>query len=269
MTPRRAYEAILRRGKDVPHFAAWHGRGNLARQNRATLQTLRGKHAGERCFVMGNGPSLARMDLTRLGREVTIGTNRVYLLFDQWQFMPTYYVCINELVLEQFTSDIEQLPMPKFLNWNRRSLFRHANNTMFLRVGLGIQDHFCRDLAKTIASGGTVTFACLQLAYYLGFDEVILIGLDHSFVEKGIPNTTEVRTAETDQSHCHPNYFPKGVKWQLPDLFRSERAYALARNAFERAGKRIVDATERGHCHVFEKAEFASFFGDRQDSLPP
>ena len=68
----------------------------------------------------------------------------------------------------------------------------------------------------------------------MGFKEVIIIGLDHYFVEKGRPNKTELRTADKDESHCHPDYFPKGIKWQLPDLYRSEIAYAHARKAFEK-----------------------------------
>ena len=96
----------------------------------------------------------------------------------------------------------------------------------------------------------------LQLAYFMGFSEVILIGVDHNFVEKGTPNKTEVRTAETDQSHFHPQYFPRGVRWQLPDLQRSEQAYALARAAFERAGRKILDATVGGRCPVFERVAY-------------
>jgi hypothetical protein len=115
-------------------------------------------------------------------------------------------------------------------------------------------------VTRTISSGGTVTFVALQLAYFMGFETVILIGLDHSFVEKGVPNKTEVRHSERDDSHCHPDYFPKGIKWQLPDLYRSELAYALARQAFERDGRRIVDATPGGKCGVFPKSDFDTFF---------
>src|SRR5262249_54292447 len=114
------------------------------------------------------------------------------------------------------------------------------------------------DVSHPISSGGTVTFVSLQLAYFMGFREVIVIGLDHSFAEKGIPNSTEVRQSEKDQSHCHPDYFPKGTKWQLPDLYRSEFAYALAREAFERDGRNIIDATIGGRCEVFRKESFAS-----------
>ena len=83
--------------------------------------------------------------------------------------------------------------------------------------------------------------------------EVIIIGMDHSFKEKGRASKLETRTQEVDESHCHPDYFPKGIKWQLPDLLRSEIAYQLAQQTFERENKSIIDATINGQCDVFKK----------------
>jgi hypothetical protein len=110
---------------------------------------------------------------------------------------------VNELVLEQFASEIQALPMPKFLNWNRRALFkRDDEETVYLRVKLNLFDTFTPDLTKPLSSGGTVTFVALQIAYYMGFSEVILIGVDHNFADTGTPNKTETRRSSVD--------FPKG-----------------------------------------------------------
>ncbi|HTX92070.1 MAG TPA: hypothetical protein VMC09_12725, partial [Anaerolineales bacterium] len=119
------------------------------------------------------------------------------------------------------------------------------------------------DVTRPIYGGGTVTFAALQLAYYMGFETVILIGVDHNFVDRGTPNTTVLRTSDRDENHFHPDYFPAGSKWQLPDLRRSEIAYEIARQAYERSGRQILDATVDGHCQVFEKVEFESLFSTR------
>jgi len=51
-----------------------------------------GRHAGERCFVVGSGPSIARMDLSWLKDEITICVNQSYKALD---FDPTY-VCIGD-----------------------------------------------------------------------------------------------------------------------------------------------------------------------------
>lgn len=260
ITPTRIGNAVLRRIKDIPDALSWK-LSKLANDNRGHLAGYHDIHRGQRCFIIANGPSLGAMDLRALAGEFTISMNRAYILYAQWGFTPSYYVGINELVLEQFATDIAQLDMPRFVNFNRRRCFGGSRNEpMYLRVGLGLEDRFCRNIAGTISSGGTVTFACLQLAYFMGFSEVILIGLDHNFVEKGVPNTTEVRRQARDESHCHPDYFPQGIKWQLPDLYRSELAYALARQAFEADGRRVLDATVNGKCQVFDKVDFLRLF---------
>lgn len=257
----RLYEAAKRRTSDIPHFLAWSIPNSFSRVNSERLRSYVGRHNHQRCFILGNGPSLSTMDLSPLKNEITFGLNRIYLLFDRMQFLPTYYAAVNELVLEQFSSEIRSLPMPKFLNWNIRSKFNiHDENVNFVRLKLSVSDGFARDFTRSLYSGGTVTYVALQIAYAMGFSEVILIGVDHSFSDKGVPNKIETRQSETDANHFHPAYFPKGIKWQLPDLKRSELAYMLARNAFERDGRKIVDATVGGKCPVFERVDFYSLF---------
>ena len=48
------------------------------------LGALKDKHKGERCFIIGNGPSLKQTDLTKLKNEYTFGLNRIYLAFRRW-----------------------------------------------------------------------------------------------------------------------------------------------------------------------------------------
>lgn len=251
----RAISAIQRRIQDIPHAWGW-SLSTQAYHNRERLSRFKDIHAGKRCFILGNGPSLAKMDLTRLKDEFTFGTNRIYLLFNGTDFRPTYYVSINELVLQQFADDIKELPFLKFLSWNSRHLFREQDDILYLRIKPSLFDSFTKEITHPISSGGTVTFVAMQLAYYMGFAEVILIGVDHSFADKGIPNRTETRESKIDPNHFHPNYFPIGSKWQLPDLTRSEIAYTLARDVFKRSGRRIIDATIGGKCPVFEKTDW-------------
>ena len=60
----------------------------------------------------------------------------------------------------------------------------------------------------------------------MGFSEVYLIGVDHSFDTKGKANQTVVSTGD-DPNHFSPEYFGKGFRWQLPDL-DVRNAYRLA-----------------------------------------
>lgn len=259
ITFERVNKALIRRLDSMPHVLSWYSPGSLAKRNREKLNKLRDLHRGDRCILMANGPSLNLINFDQIRNEITIGMNRIYLLFDKLPSPPTYYICVNEFVLEEFASDIGSLEMTKFLNWNRRALFSSDDeHTIFLRLSLTINDYFGLNPIKGFASGGTVTFNALQLAYFMGFKQVIIIGLDHSYSEKGVPNKIEVRTNEKDTSHFHPDYFPKGVKWQLPDLLRSEIAYAMARKQFEHDGREILDATIGGQCPNFKKVTLES-----------
>jgi hypothetical protein len=254
-------EALKVRLIDIPNSLAWSLPLEASRKNRARLLAMKDRHRGERCFIMGNGPSLAKMDLAPLQGEVTFGLNRVYLLFDKLPFRPTYYVCVNDLVLAQFAEEIRSLSMPKFLSWTARKDFPADDpGTLFIKLAYSFVDRFARDFDGSFYAGGTVTYVALQIAYLMGFSEVVLIGVDHSFVDQGIPSSTEIRKTDIDVNHFHPQYFPKGTKWQLPDLVRSEMAYRVARDTFIHDGRIVKDATVNGHCPIFEKADFKSLF---------
>ena len=99
----------------------------------------------------------------------------------------------------------------------------------------------------------------MQLAYYMGFQQVILIGVDHNFVTQGPANQEVVSTGQ-DPNHFSGEYFGKGFHWQLPDLVSSEQAYQLARSTYERAGRQILDATVNGKLNVFPKVSYNSLF---------
>jgi hypothetical protein len=262
ITFRRVLDALESRIKNFPHRISWNRWSKDYLRNCARLESYRDIYKGERCFIIGNGPSLKRMDLAPLKNETTFGMNRIYLLFNQMGFETNYFVSINKLVLDQFAAEIARLEMPKFLNWNQRSLFESGESeTIYLHFSLALKDKFVMDLCQPIYSGGTVTFAALQLAYWMGFSQVVLIGIDHNFVEKGTPNQTEIRREERDASHFSPDYFPKGVRWQLPDLLRSELSYRLAKDAFENDGREVVDATIGGRLEVFRKVDYGQLFG--------
>lgn len=118
---------------------------------------------------------------------------------------------------------------------------------------------FARDVRGRLWEGATVTYVALQLAFYMGFQQVILIGVDHSFSTQGKPNTTVVSQGD-DPDHFHSAYFGKGFRWQLPDLDTSERGYILAREAYRQAGREVLDATIGGKLTVFPKVDYSSLF---------
>ncbi len=261
LTGKRILNGIARRMASLPDSIAWKLNNQEAQENRLLIKSLRQKYRGKRCFIIGNGPSLNDIDFNLIRNEFSFGSNRIYLLQETKKFLPSFYVSMNELVLEQYYHDISALPILKFINWNRRHLFVQGDkNLAFLNLNLNLSDQFITDLSQPICSGGTVTFVAMQIAYYLGFTEVYLIGVDHNFIQSGTPNTVEIRNQNKDQNHFDSNYFPKGAKWQYPDLVRSEIAYRISKVAFENDGRKILDATVNGKCQVFEKVDYYSLF---------
>lgn len=249
--------AVAARLTDV---RAW-GEGTLTsagRANRAHLEQFKGIHAGRRCIIIGNGPSLNNTDLGLLRDEFTFGLNRIYLMFDELGFEPTFHVVVNRLVVEQCAEDFRRIKGPLFTTTANRKYLADAENIAYLSRLVG--PRFSCDASRGIWEGATVTYAAMQLAYYMGFNQVILVGVDHRFAVSGTPNQI-VESRGPDASHFDPRYFDKGFRWQLPDLERSELAYGLARRQFEEDGRSIVDATVGGALTVFPKLPLEEALG--------
>jgi Flp pilus assembly protein TadD len=229
----------------------------LSRSNER-LERFRDRHRGERCVIIGNGPSLKRMDLSFLRNEITFGLNRVYLLSNDLEFQPSYYVCMNPLVLEQSSREIQTIRAPRFLSAQCMHLFPDAEDTVFLQPMPG--PDFALDPGRGVWEGYTVTYVALQLAYYMGFSEVVLIGVDHEYrYPSGLPNQEVVSTGD-DPNHFHPQYFGAGVRWHLPDLTNAEVAYRLAHDQFRGDGRSVIDATVDGKLNIFPKRDHREIF---------
>ena len=186
--------------------------------------------------------------------------NRIYLAFGEMGFSTTYYVAVNTYVIEQCAEEIRSLAMPRFLTWRARRWLRGDPGAIFLDTDYTGAPTFSRDVRGRVFEGSTVTYVALQLAFHMGFAEVVLVGVDHRFQQQGPANATVVSEGE-DRDHFHPAYFGKGFRWQLPDLEASEAAYRMAREAYEQDGRRVVDATVDGNLTVFPKVAYASLFG--------
>lgn len=227
--------------------------------SRDRLESYRNAHANERCFILGNGPSLLRTDLSLLRNEFTFGLNRIYLLFPELGFPTTFLVSVNDLVLEQCAAEIAGLDLPKFVTWRAHRWFEADLGTIFLDTDFTGLENFSGEATHRLFEGHTVTFVALQLAYFMGFTDVILVGVDHNFKTKGQANLA-VTSEGDDPNHFAPDYFGKGFRWQLPDLEGSERSYQLAKAAFETAGHQVRDATVGGKLIIFPKVNYPDLF---------
>ena len=263
ITAKRIVVAIFRRIANVPHFVLWKLPFGFAKFNRRNLLQYKNKHAGKRCFIVANGPSLKNVNFDKLKDEITIGMNRIYLMEKINGFVPTYLVCIDKKSQSlQFTSDYDNLELTTFYNWDLRNIFKKKNKHIFLKEKLNPK--FSKNLAQEpCGSGKSVTYACIQLAYFMGFDEVYLIGKDHNYKTMEKASVSIISNGDED-NHFIKGYYKTGMLWDCPDLKSEEYAYHIARRVFEKENRIIKDATQGGYLNIFEKVDINKLLNDKK-----
>ncbi|MDP3150317.1 MAG: DUF115 domain-containing protein [Ignavibacteria bacterium] len=257
---KRIRNAIIRRILSIPHTIAWYLPISVSKTNKKKISLFKNIHLGKRCFIVANGPSLNKTDLSLLENEYIIGMNRIYLLEHSKKFKPTYLVVADiDVQLNQFTQEYNDVQIPKFFPWEVRNNFSHTENTNFYKMKFSSK--FNADFQNSIGAGKSVTIICIQLAYYMGFKEVILIGKDHSYTvdQKGVPGT-RIKSSGTEDNHFIKGYYKEGMKWTIPNYAGEEYSYSLAREAFEKDGREILDATINGNLNVFKKINYYDLF---------
>jgi hypothetical protein len=212
-------------------------------------------HKGEDCFIIGNGPSLNKTDLSLLADYHTFGLNKIYMIFEKYKFDLSYHVCVNPLVIEQmqeqFDNDIYKCP--SFLSYIASKEYQYKNEKVN-KILTNARWSFYDNILEPFSEGFTVTYVAMQIAYYMGFKNVFLVGVDHNFQQSGNANEEQLHKGD-DVNHFHPDYF-KGMQWHLADLEGNEASYALAKHQFHAAGKGIYDATVDGKLTIFPKISF-------------
>lgn len=231
----------------------------VAWTSKTKLRRLRDSHEGSKAVILCNGPSLLKVDFSKLSDVFTFGLNKINLLFDKTDFRPDAIVAVNSLVMEQNADFFNSTEIPLHLDTAAYTDFgiRSRPNISFLHSGYNMHG-FARDCSISITQGYTVTYVALQLAFHYGFSEVAVVGCDHSFADKGPANKTVV-SGKRDVNHFDPNYFAGGVKWQLPDLFESEVSYKRALNTYHAFNRKLVNCTDGGKLDIFPRMNLNDF----------
>ncbi|MEZ5928551.1 MAG: glycosyltransferase [Parvularculaceae bacterium] len=243
-------------------------RGIALTGNEARILQYKDSGRGKRAFIIGNGPSLNQLDLTKLKDEATFGVNAIYLNKDSMGFLPTHYIVEDVFVAEDRAGEINALKGPtKWFGNYLRYCLDGGPDACWMNVACDYRNYpnfpnFSRNAARIVWVGGTVSYVAMQLAYFMGYDPVYIIGFDHSY---SVPKDAQVEgraitSTSDDPNHFHPDYFGKGYRWHDPRVDRMEVAYGRAREAYEAAGRRIYNATAGGKLEVFERVAYDSLF---------
>lgn len=217
---------------------------------------LKNKHIGERCFIIGTGPSLNGIDLRKLESEVTFGVNFLYKSHKFKEINPTYYMLGDG---NFFTEGSEYLD----------KIFKEVNGGTFILnyIGKGIAEK-CEykpdsiyyiyqklfphkkltvfEAHKNMTIGLNVVVGCIQMAIYMGFKEIYLLGTDfNSF-------------ASTKPQHCYLENSNRTISMAEELKFYSYVAqfHYYIEDLSNSLGVKIINATESSLLDAYETIKF-------------
>lgn len=210
-------------------------------------------HKGKRCFIVATGPSLQISDLQKFKEsgEICISMNRIYNLFDKTQWRPDYYVIEDQKMIEDLAEEISGLDLKyKFVNCKPESYWRLKKSNTSIKYNMIMQNcltdniAFSKNVEHCVYNGYTVTYVCLQLALYMGFSEIYLVGVDFNY---------------SKDIYAESNHF-KGYQKRYKDIRLNPimpdkmlRAFNKAREVADSMGVKIYNATRGGKLEVFER----------------
>ena len=159
------------------------------------INGLKNKYEGNRCFVVATGPSLTIKDLELIKSEISFGMNSCVLSFDKTTWRPDFYAIQDEYVykkLEQALIDVSEIELPE--TWIGDNLAKKFHvSTHFKAFPLHYLDHkmyhckgygifkFSDDCYTCVYDAYSIIFSILQMACYMGFKEVYLLGCDCNY----------------------------------------------------------------------------------------
>jgi uncharacterized Rossmann fold enzyme len=221
---------------------------------------LKGIHQGKRCFIVATGPSLTTQDLDMLHKnnEICFSMNRIYNIFSSTQWRPDYYAIHDYKMIEDIADEVADLDLEfKFVAsapesyWEQKNVKKSIKFYSLIEGFNAKNPRFSEHPEHYLYAGNTVTYSCLQLAAYMGFEQIYLLGVDFNY------------TADIESPKNHfPGYHPAGKKVRINPFMRESTlaAYESAKRYADTHGIRIYNATRGGKLEVFERVDFDRLF---------
>lgn len=220
-------------------------------------------HKGKRCFIIGNGPSMRIEDLNTLREhnEICFGFNKIYRIFNQTKWRPNYFCMTdlrvmlesrNELIKNDYGIDAENC----FWMDGLYGFLPYGNYIHMITEPFAPNlPRRSPDITKGVYNGCTVVYEFgINIAIYMGFTEIYLVGVDCSWTGK--------LTDECNHFIKDNFYESEKSKWEgiNPPTTDVMLAYEEAEMYSRKSGFRIYNATRGGKLEVFERVNFDELF---------
>lgn len=215
------------------------------------IAQFKNKYYGKRCFIIATGPSLTLNDLNLLKNEITFGMNSITKIFSDTDWRPTYYGIQDRQVYEKMEPSI----LDNYKNSNNvfvadqlESYFNipdsfikfpyNGNYHIFLGKYEDYSAKFSDNAYEVVYDGYSITYSLIQIAVYMGFSEIYLLGCDCNY-PKGQKNHF-VESGFVDKN-ATSNPMRMNVGYQ------KAKEYAYAHNI------KIINCTRGGMLEVFPR----------------
>ena len=228
------------------------------------------KYTGKKCFIVGSGPSLAYKNLSFLKDYFIIALNLSVLTLDLQGIKPDFNIIADKYQYLRFKETYKKLTYRKNI---KKIIVASAcetfpkelidNQTFFFPKKLQQEvPSFSKNPIKDgFSRGKTVAYDAIQLAHYIGFNEVNIIGMDMQFDKKWGING---HSYEIEKNPKFPNLkFAKTKDFEIqrgspghPEYKAYiEKCMKLAKKAFKSKGIKIFnDITSK--LNIFAKKDF-------------
>ncbi|MBM6776923.1 DUF115 domain-containing protein [Collinsella tanakaei] len=219
----------------------------------AQIRALKNSRKGKRCFIVGNGPSLALDDLKKIKQEDCFASNLIFKIFDKTEWRPKYYFLQDRYANVGKSIDgldLEYIFIGDYF-WRKRGVNNpHAICFHGKRGAKNGMPEFSTDISRYIIDHHTVSYSMIQCAAYIGYSEIYLLGMDHSYEFECDSKGNIIKTQQS-KSHVFEDENPGQIVANVEGM---NKAYLAAREYANTHGIRIVNCTRGGRLEWFERA---------------
>ena len=209
------------------------------------------KTGKERCFIIGNGPSLKDVDLHLLESEDTFVTNWFYK--HNTDFSSKFYLAVDTAFFSgegfDYVKDVyKKYPEMKFVlkyeAYKKEPSFWEMERTFFIFPKLFQYANYIRfDCEKNMTACINVLLQCIQVALYMGYKKIYLLGCDFNQYAQLRPN--HFYDSDLDRTSS----MGEDARWSSMAHFHH---YALQKVA-KKLGVEIINLTESSLIDAYPK----------------
>lgn len=247
---------------------------------------FKGIHAGKRCFIIGNGPSIKDQNLSLLNKEITFTVNQIsraaffesintqYHLWADPNFFKTEFTCEGDYQLLELMKSlpkgtesffpysyahkyIEKYDLDKYMNIN----FYEPNKL--------VGEYEDIDFTSCVRVGFSVVQYAIQLAAYMGFKEIYLLGCECTTILNVINARTKLYESEThgyevdniEKERAYQMYMSLPMTAYYESELNLLHEYSVIHRYCKKRGIKVINCTPGGVLDEFAREWFNKIVG--------